>query len=454
MSATDNVHILHVPYTYFPDASGGTEVYVRDLAQRLCAHGYTNAVAAPAATSSTYQDAGLPVHRFAVDPRPQLDLAYGAADEIAAENFASIVAKTRPAIVHLHARSAAVSEKLIDVAHAAGASVVFTYHTPTMSCARGTMMLFGKTPCDGEIIALRCTACALSGLGMPQPMARLTALLSNAFAPPAIIADARLPSALRIPGLIAADGARFLAFVRKVDRVVAVSQWVRDVLQRNGVPPVKITLSRQGTVARRSHAGPAAPRDRAAPLKIGYFGRIDRTKGPDLLAQALKMIPAANVEVDIFAIRQSTGPDRDYERLAAQAEKDHRLNLHAAVAPDKVTDTMAEYDLIAIPSRWLETGPLVALEAFAAGVPVLGASLGGIAEVVRDRVDGVLVAPDDPSAWADAINKLAENRHEIAGLRTRITSPRTIEATADDMSKLYSDVIAERAVQPDKFARL
>ncbi len=99
--------------------------------------------------------------------------------------------------------------------------------------------------------------------------------------------------------------------------------------------------------------------------------------------RALKMIPGDNVRIDIYAIRQSAGPDRDYDWLAAQAQQDRRLRLHPAVAPDRVIGIMAGYDLIAIPSRWLETGPLVALEAFAAGVPVLGANLGGIAELVR-----------------------------------------------------------------------
>ena len=79
--------ILHVPYTYFPDPCGGTEVYVRGLAQRLSALGYANAVAAPAAESATYEHAGLLVHRFATDLRARLDLAYGVPDEIAAEGF-------------------------------------------------------------------------------------------------------------------------------------------------------------------------------------------------------------------------------------------------------------------------------------------------------------------------------------------------------------------------------
>src|SRR6516162_6858167 len=88
--------ILHVPYCYFPDPCGGTEVYVRGLAERLSALGYANAVAAPAAVSATYENAGLPVHRFATDLGPRLDFAYGVPDEIAAEGFRRIVAQARP----------------------------------------------------------------------------------------------------------------------------------------------------------------------------------------------------------------------------------------------------------------------------------------------------------------------------------------------------------------------
>jgi glycosyltransferase involved in cell wall biosynthesis len=179
----------------------------------------------------------------------------------------------------------------------------------------------------------------------------------------------------------------------------------------------------------------------AGPLKIGYFGRTDHTKGPDLLARALKMIPKALVQVDIFAIRQAAGPDEVYDWLAAQAQQDPRLILRPAIAPDAVTRIMADYDLIAVPSRWLETGPLVALEAFAAGVPVLGANLGGIAELVRDGVDGILVAPDDAAAWAATISRLADDRYVIDALRARVAPPRTMDAAADDMAALYARIL-------------
>jgi glycosyltransferase involved in cell wall biosynthesis len=106
---------------------------------------------------------------------------------------------------------------------------------------------------------------------------------------------------------------------------------------------------------------------------------------------------------------------------------------------------MAGYDLIAVPSRWLESGPLVVLEAFAAGVPVLGACLGGVAELVRDGVDGVLVAPDDAPAWAAAIESLAADRPRIVALRQGIAAPRTMDAAASDMAALYDRMLTPAA---------
>jgi glycosyltransferase involved in cell wall biosynthesis len=257
-----------------------------------------------------------------------------------------------------------------------------------------------------------------------------------------IAGQSRASSALRIPRLIASGRQRFLEFVGKVDHVVAVSQWVSDVLRRNAVPVEKVTLCRQGvdttTRAQRSRG----LREQAGPLKIAYFGRIDYTKGPDLLGRALSMMPGVAVKVDIFAIHQSAKPNQVYDSLKAHAQQDARLTLRTAIAPDAVTDIMADYDLIAVPSRWLETGPLVALEAFAAGVPVIGANLGGIAELVRDGVDGVLVAPDDAAAWAATIRRLVNNRHLIDAMRARVEPPRTMNAVADDMATLYAKVLA------------
>jgi glycosyltransferase involved in cell wall biosynthesis len=404
-----------------------------------------SAIAAPGVESGEYVSGGLAVYRFATDTRRQLALAYGFPDEIAAEGFRAILRKTRPHIVHMHARTSAISERLVDSAHDTGAAVVFTYHTPTVSCARGTMMLFGRQPCDGIVEPKRCTACALAAHGVPKSVARLAAFALGGFVAGSgeLAGDQRL-SILRIPGLLAGCRQRFEEFIRKVDHVVAVCQWVKEVLERNGVAPERVTLSRQGLPHEVSLTRAAS--DRRGPLRIAYFGRIDRAKGPDLLARALKLIPTASVQIDIFAIPDLGRPNQIYDSLVAHAQQDPRLTMRMALAAEDVIDAMAKYDLVAIPSRWLETGPLVALEAFAAGVPVLGANLGGIAELVRSGVDGFLVPPDDAVAWAAAIARFANNRHLVREMRGRISPPRSMETVADEMMKVYSAVVAAHAV--------
>jgi glycosyltransferase involved in cell wall biosynthesis len=301
------------------------------------------------------------------------------------------------------------------------------------------MMLFGDHPCDGRVEQGRCTACALQGLGAPRSMA---AAAASGFGVAVSQLAATVARPMRAPGLIAARCDRFASFIGKADRVVAVCDWVRAVLERNGVPSGKIVFSRQGLA--RSTAGLAAPRRQAGPgLKVAYFGRSDRTKGPDLLALALQTIPDVDVAMDIYAVRQPEDPAHD--RLVAYAERDSRLRILPPVAPERVVETMTGYDMVAVPSRWLETGPLVVLESFAAGTPVLGSNLGGIAELVRDGVDGVLVEPDDTATWGAAIARLAREPALVASLSSGVRPPRTMDAVASDMAEVYASLLASHS---------
>lgn len=435
--------ILHVPFTYFPDTAGGTEVYVKQLIGELAPLGYHCAVAAPAATTTSYIHDDIEVHRFAIDATSRLEFAYGAPDKIAAANFASILDHVRPDIVHVHACTAAVSPLLIDAARDFRAKVVLTYHTPTMTCARGDMLLYGSAACDGFIADKRCTTCALTGRGVPRAAASLAANL------PAGIATAAnrfawLPNGARIPGLLRTQLRIMKQALDGPDHIVAVCDWVKSVLLRNGIPPEKLTLSRQGI--RTQGLLQSRPRDAGTPLRLAYFGRVEPTKGPKLLVEALALISDVKVALDIFGVHQD--PCNHYaDALRTQSANDPRIRLLAPVPPGTVCETMQGYDIIAVPSRWLETGPLVVLEAFAAGVPVLGAKLGGIAELVHDGADGILVTPADTAAWASAIRRLAGEPEHVAKLRAGIRPPRTMADAAADMAAIY------RALHESRLAR-
>jgi glycosyltransferase involved in cell wall biosynthesis len=253
-------------------------------------------------------------------------------------------------------------------------------------------------------------------------------------------------TALRLTSVIGAGHRRFADLAGKIDRIVAPCTWVREVLRRNGVPESKLVLCRQGLTGHSgSHSSPQSdPEYRDVPrvLRLGYFGRLDPTKGVDIVVDALREVPNAPVRFEIYGIRQP-GCEAYAAKLEWAAAKDRRIALLPALPADAVGRAMRRCDLVVVPSRWLETGPLVVLEAFAAGTPVLGARLGGIAELVSDQVNGLLVPSQDPGVWAPAIAALATAPERVVRLRAGIRPPRTMDDVAHEMAGLYQTLLAD-----------
>jgi glycosyltransferase involved in cell wall biosynthesis len=442
----DGIPVLHVPYTFFPDQPGGTEIYVAALIADMRRHGYSGVVAAPAESESTYTHDDVRVLRFKKNPFPSLDAAYGAPDEIAAESFRKILRQVKPRIVHIHAHTAAVSERLADEARSFGAKLFFSYHTPTASCIRGTMMFMGETICDGTLDARRCSMCTLQVHGIPGWAGKAVTNLPSSIS---LMLGARVPrqivTALRIPALVAEAHGRFHSLMEKCDRVVAVCQWVMEMLAANGVPAGKLKLCRQGLPSNAEGRDPAPDRNGGrgpGPMRLGYFGRLDPTKGLDVVLDALGRIPHVPLILDVYGIEQPGSADY-VSRLQTRA--DSRVSFRKPVQSSAINRAMAECDFVVVPSQLPETGPLVVYEAFGAGTPVLGSRAGGIAELVADGVDGVLIAPHDRQGWATEIANLAADRDRVARLRNGIRAPRTMRDAAMEMAAHYRSVLASVA---------
>ena len=185
----------------------------------------------------------------------------------------------------------------------------------------------------------------------------------------------------------------------------------------------------------------------AGVLRLGYFGRLD----PDYRASTSSSTPCVHGRRMPRCSWRSTAyanpaarPIRRQPSNTPARQKDPRVVFLPALPPSEaVGETMRRCDLVVVPSRWLETGPLVVLEAFAAGTPVLGTRLGGIAELVNDQIDGLLMSPQDPGAWASAIAALAAAPERVARLRTGIIPPRTMDDVARDMAGLYQTLLGD-----------
>jgi glycosyltransferase involved in cell wall biosynthesis len=253
-----------------------------------------------------------------------------------------------------------------------------------------------------------------------------------------------------MPELVELRHATARTLFAEVDHVVAVSQWVKDTLIGNGVSEEKITVCRQG-VAEESHPSNNQLEEMRSPhpvpLKIAFFGRLDATKGVDILIHALRSILGASLRLDVFGVAQGESGLRYQEDIRRLATMDHRVEFRSPVSSSDVITTLRNYDLLAVPSQWLETGPLVVLEAFAAGVPVIGSRLGGIAELVRDGVNGILVESRDVKAWSSVLLRLSKDRSLIQALRQNIRPPRTMATVASEMAALYRRILGQDVEQ-------
>ena len=223
---------------------------------------------------------------------------------------------------------------------------------------------------------------------------------------------------------------------RKTAALIAVSQEEAQAARRLGYPPERIHYIPNGSRG-RSPSTPdiegERPREPSL-LSVGFFGRLTRQKGGGLLLRA-----AAGLDVELRI--HGRGEDEDALRKQCQILGiSQRVHFMGECAQDEVVDNMRACSVIVVPSRW-EGCPYVVLDAFAAGVPVIAVRVGGIPDLIRDGINGVLVPPDDAQALAGAIAALLKNpsqRHALAAAAQECLAHHTIDEMVDKVDRVYT----------------
>ncbi|KZE29179.1 glycosyltransferase family 4 protein [Chelatococcus daeguensis] len=223
----------------------------------------------------------------------------------------------------------------------------------------------------------------------------------------------------------------------QVDLFIAPSRFLKERYVAWGLPSGAIEVVANGRPAVPAAAHRSSP-DGRRPV-FGYFGNFNPWKGVTVLLKAAARL----ADLDGFALRLHGGAPFQAEHFVAEVDE-----LAAAVEPhvvrlgpyrrDELPALMAAVDWVVMPSIWWENAPLVIQEAFRHRRPVIASGIGGMAEMVRDGVDGLLVRPDDPSALASAIREAAETQGLWDRLVGGIAAPPDIGEVADRHIALYS----------------
>lgn len=132
------------------------------------------------------------------------------------------------------------------------------------------------------------------------------------------------------------------------------------------------------------------------PMTFGYLGRINVEKGVGTMIDAFQRLPASGWECLIAG----RAMDDSSERLQAQSQ-DLPIKFIGWVDPK---DFLQEIDVLIVPSFWAEPSPRTIYEAYAMGVPVIGARSGGIPELIGDEDNDWLFEPGNDADLAEKIS--------------------------------------------------
>jgi glycosyltransferase involved in cell wall biosynthesis len=407
--------IVHVCGWYFPDSLGGTETYVSAVVSCLKAAGHDVSIAAPApgaAQERTYTFEHTPVYRYPIAADPTRDEAQHAVPVRGAETFHAWLAAKQPDVVHFHTFVTGVGPHEIRAARAAGARVIVTTHSGSLGflCQRGTMLRWGRELCDGVVEDAKCAACELQHRGMPRPAADILGHLPRPVSEVLGLLPGRIGTTLGMPAFIARNQALQRQMLADIDAFVVLSDWARQTVVRNDGLGAPIVLNRLGVRGDRDRLEQlrAARPARRHQLRIAYVGRFDPIKGVHDLARAIRALPK-----DTEVLCEFRGPVTNLRELAIVEELKHIVGpdswvkFEQPIEPARIFDYLREVDLLCCPSRTLEGGPTVALEAMAVGTPVIATRMGALAELITDGVNGRLVEPGDHRALARAIAAIA-----------------------------------------------
>lgn len=214
-----------------------------------------------------------------------------------------------------------------------------------------------------------------------------------------------------------------------------------------GYLPPRIAVQAMGVdTGRLSRDTPWQPPRPGEPLRIMSCGRLNQVKGHQDLLQAIRMLRDAGHDARLVIAGEDdaggTGYRRVIEARIAELGLDDAVTLLGAVSEGEVRRHLLEAHVFALAS-WHEPLGVALMEAMSCEVPTIGTAAGGVAELIRDGQDGILVPPRDPPAMADAILHLAGDpdlarRLGQAG-RERIVSGFGAEAGAETLIRLVAE---------------
>lgn len=316
------------------------------------------------------------------------------------------LAARRPQVMHVHNTFAAASPSIYAAASAQGVAVVQTLHNYRFVCPSATVFRDGKA----------CIDCVGRRIAWPSVVH-------------ACVRGSRAQSAV-VATLLAAHRARG-TFKRGIDTYVALTSFQRQLLVDGGLPDQRIRVI-------PNFLEPDPGPGNGSRAGVLFVGRLAEEKGIAMLLRAAELAPG----------RITVAGDGPLAPLAKAAAAAGQIRYLGSIGLDEVASELRGAVALAMPSIWFEGFPMVVVEAYAAGTPVIASRIGSLAGIVEDGVTGLLVDPADAVQLAERVSWAAEHPAELAdmGAQARERYQRLYRGGAhlDSLLDVYAAAIHHR----------
>lgn len=393
------MHVVSLTARYPPDVLGGGEVSTQILAEALAALGEQVTVLCGAQEDADADVEGVHVlRRRTLLPwwgKPLNEELVSRATARAAFSILHSQLSAPPDVLHAHEFRSALTLSLLS--HPARLATIRDY---APICGTTNNLWWDGSSCDGcswPNVLFRChRVVEASLLHKPFRVAQYKGNLSF-----------RLRAFARLPVHIYTSE----TLRQRVASRLMLPLSVRSVVIPNALDPSWL-------------AHPLAPLPQEP--RLIAVGRLETTKGTDLLLEALAAVQQVDAGVHLTLVGGGELPR--FQSLARRLGLEHAVTFAGAQPPSRVRDLIDESRVVVSAHRWEEPFGRLALEAGARGRPLVASNLGALRETTT-AATGVLVSPPTPAVLADALVDL---------LRDEVRCRRLGEAARSHVAAHYS----------------
>ncbi len=198
---------------------------------------------------------------------------------------------------------------------------------------------------------------------------------------------------------------------RRARKAVTISDFNRKFLIERDAPPEKVDVIHCGIDV--ESFGAKAEKPLSNPVRIGSLGRLVEKKGFDVLIRSCKILKDSDLAFQLEIA--GNGPlDGELKALVRELGLENEICFIGPIAHDQVFDWLKNLDLFALAAKKdrnndMDGIPVALMEAMQAGTPAISTRVSGIPELIENERTGLLVEPDQPGKFAEAVLKIVRD---------------------------------------------